>query len=221
MADATIQGDRVISDVNSALPKILLTIRTLESNNNYKAQSPYATASGAYQFIDSSWKQFASSVQGASQYARAKDAPPNIQDQVATLYVKSILASTGNQLAAVPVKWYYPKAWGNPAILDSIPGTGNKLTVREYAEKWLYIYGMLNGETIGDAGQRAINNIPVVSDLIDWTEAAAKFLATLMNTATWVRVAKVVGGTALLGMGLYVVSGRSVVNDVVKAAVPL
>lgn len=221
MATTEIKGDRVISDVNAAMPKILAVIRGLESGNDYSAQSQYATASGAYQFIDATWKSLANSVPGAAQYVRAKDAPKSVQDAVAGLYVKSILASHNMQLASVPVTWYYPAAWNNAAILDTVPGTGNKLTVRQYAEKWLSSYGVLGGEGIGSNAQDVVQDIPVISSLVDWTETAARFLAALMNPTTWMRVSKVVGGTALLGIGLYVVSGRNIVQDAVSATVPL
>jgi hypothetical protein len=49
-------------------------IRHYESGNDYSAQNPASTASGAYQFLDSTWQ----SVTGLS--GRAKDYPPATQD---------------------------------------------------------------------------------------------------------------------------------------------
>jgi hypothetical protein len=45
-----------------------------------------STASGKYQILDSTWRSWSvkSGVPGATDYARAKDAPPDIQDAVAS-----------------------------------------------------------------------------------------------------------------------------------------
>lgn len=49
-------------------------IRKYESGGNYRAENPSSSASGAYQFIDSTWR----AITGRSD--RAKDAPPAVQD---------------------------------------------------------------------------------------------------------------------------------------------
>src|ERR1035437_4253343 len=49
-------------------------IRHYESGNDYSAQNPASSASGAYQFLDSTWQ----SVTGLS--GRAKDYPASVQD---------------------------------------------------------------------------------------------------------------------------------------------
>ena len=43
-----------------------------ESGGDWRAQNPTSSASGGYQFIDSTWA-------GHGGYARAKDAPPHVQ----------------------------------------------------------------------------------------------------------------------------------------------
>jgi hypothetical protein len=53
---------------------IAACIRKYESGGNYRAQNPTSTASGAYQFINSTWR----AITGRSD--RAKDAPPSVQD---------------------------------------------------------------------------------------------------------------------------------------------
>lgn len=54
-----------------------------ESGGNYSAQNPRSSASGKYQVLDGTWD-------GYGGYARAKDAPPHVQEQWAReAYAKS------------------------------------------------------------------------------------------------------------------------------------
>lgn len=62
-------------------------IRQHESRHDYRAENPRSTASGAYQFLDGTWRGNAKwTKQGgkyiARQYQRASDAPPAVQDAV-------------------------------------------------------------------------------------------------------------------------------------------
>jgi len=93
-------------DVN----QILSTIRQVESSNNYGAQAKGSSASGAYQFIDSTWQASTKKAGLGTEYARAKDAPPEVQDAVAAFAVRDILSRTGNDVTKVPLVWYT----GNP-----------------------------------------------------------------------------------------------------------
>lgn len=118
---------------------VLQTIRTLESGGNYAAQSAGSSASGAYQFIDSTWG-------GHGGYQRAGDAPPEVQDAKAGELVAAILDRHGNDVTAVPVIWYI----GHLPAVDSavwdtvpVPSAGNVLTPREYQSRWLDEYRKL------------------------------------------------------------------------------
>lgn len=68
----------------------ILTIRKLESNDNYSAQAKTSSASGAYQFIDSTWQRASSQAGIGTQYKRAGDAPPEVQDAVMTDYANRL-----------------------------------------------------------------------------------------------------------------------------------
>lgn len=62
----------------------LACVRAHESATQglYQAQNPTSTASGAYQFLDSTWRNVAPKA-GFPGYSRAKYAPPRVQDHVA------------------------------------------------------------------------------------------------------------------------------------------
>ncbi|HUF99819.1 MAG TPA: peptidoglycan DD-metalloendopeptidase family protein [Ilumatobacter sp.] len=122
---------------------ILQTIRTLESGGDYTAQARGSTASGAYQFINSTWG-------GYSGYNSAADAPPEIQDAKATEMVIAILDRHSGDVSAVPVGWYIGRlpAPDSPAWdTVPVPGAGNVLTPREYQQRWLTKYDELLGAT--------------------------------------------------------------------------
>jgi hypothetical protein len=116
------------------LTTILDTIRTVESGGNYAAPKNSGGASGAYQYVDSTWN-------GYEDYESAYLAPPELQDARAATDVQSILATYGD-VAFVPVVWYWPVAAEDPSQLDVVPmpGAGNRLTVREYQTHWLAVY---------------------------------------------------------------------------------
>lgn len=121
--------------VTSQIAKILATIRQLESGNNYKAQNPYGSASGAYQFIDATWA-------GYGGYAHAKDAPPQVQDAKATAMVKSILAAHGGDVNWVPAVWFAGPYGATHTPWNTIPGPPgwNGSTIQQYHDKWMGVY---------------------------------------------------------------------------------
>jgi D-alanyl-D-alanine carboxypeptidase len=122
--------------------RVLITIRTLESDNNYRNDTAKGSASGAYQFTDETWNNFRG-------YKRAVHAPAGIQDERAAILVGTTLQRYG--LQAVPIQWYYPVALRNHSWMDRIPHPeyGNTLTIREYQQKWLDVYAQLAGGIYG------------------------------------------------------------------------
>lgn len=121
---------------------VLATIRALESGGNYRAQAARATASGAYQFLDSTWA-------GYGGYTHAKDAPPEIQDAKAAENVTRILNANAGDVTAVPVVWYIGHVPApNSTQWDTVPvpGAGNRLTPRQYQARWITVYNRLLGE---------------------------------------------------------------------------
>jgi hypothetical protein len=124
----------------ASIETILATIRSLESGDNYEAANPGGSASGAYQFIDSTWANYGG-------YARALLAPREVQDAKAADMVGAILDGH-DDVAAVPIVWYIghlPTA--GSAAWDTIPApeAGNRLTPRQYQQRWMDKYTELGG----------------------------------------------------------------------------
>lgn len=191
------------------MARILATIRKRESGGNYTARNPSSSASGAYQFIDSTWNNYGG-------FAHAWQAPPAVQDAKASEHVAGILARYGNNLEAVPATWYVGHY--DPANLDYVPAGGNRLTVRQYVDAWLKDYGA--APSAGGGAQpvaglpNPLNWIPnpldwvpgggAVTDGLDAVQGLSRFVAMLTSWETWRRVLLTVGGAALVALGLSV-----------------
>src|SRR5690606_14612596 len=89
-------GERVVFVDDIEL--ILTTIRQLESGNRYEIGPNRAGASGAYQYIPSTWN-------GEGGFSDAYLAPPEVQDQRARADVERFLAMYGGDVSMVPVMW--------------------------------------------------------------------------------------------------------------------
>ncbi len=132
-------GSIITGGVCSDISAILATIRQMESGGNYQARAAKASASGAYQFVDGTWG-------GYGGYSSAWMAPPEVQDAKALADVQRLLDTHGD-VAAIPVAWYWPRALSHPEDLDSVPRpeAGNRLTVRQYQQRWLAEYAAHQG----------------------------------------------------------------------------
>ena len=125
------------------IANILATIRYLESRGNYTIGPNRGNASGAYQFIESTWN-------GYGGYQHAYQAPPAVQDERAGADVERFLQMWNNDVSMVPVMWYYPRAARDIELMDivPVPSAGNILTVREYQQRWLAVWAFLSGQPI-------------------------------------------------------------------------
>jgi Transglycosylase-like domain len=115
--------------------RALATIRTMESGGNYTAKNPSSSASGAYQFLDTTWG-------GYGGYPRAWMAPPAVQDQKAAELVAMIQKRFGADPKWIPASWYV--GLNGAATLDwNTVVPGNKSSVAQYVSKWLATYQRL------------------------------------------------------------------------------
>jgi hypothetical protein len=122
---------------------ILATIRYMESRGIYTLPPNKGNASGAYQFIGSTW-----AANGGFEHAYL--APPEVQDTRAAEDVVRFLARWNNDVSMIPVMWYYPIAATDPALMDivPVPSAGNVLTVREYQTRWLGVFSTISGQPV-------------------------------------------------------------------------
>ncbi len=123
------------------LRDILQTIRIVESGERYDVPPNRGNASGAYQYIASTWNNYGG-------YPHAYLAPPEVQDERALADVRAILETWRGDVSMVPVVWYYPAAATRIQLMDSVPKpyAGNRLTVREYQHRWLDMLAFVTGQ---------------------------------------------------------------------------
>ena len=122
------------SNVPAELGAILATIRAIETGGNYNTSITSSSASGAYAFLDSSWG-------GYGGYLRAKDAPPAVQDAKAVELATYILQRNGGDVSTIPVSWYIGHVpVGGEWDTVPVPEAGNRLTPRQYQDRWMTRY---------------------------------------------------------------------------------
>jgi hypothetical protein len=131
-------GAMPLQTIPADTQKILETIRKKESSGNYKAIAKGSTASGAYQFIDSTWRAQAKAAGIGTEYPSAYLAPPQIQDAVAAHYVETILKNVNGDVTKVPLVWYTGNASGKMSANQLEVNKG--LTSEKYQADWLKLY---------------------------------------------------------------------------------
>jgi hypothetical protein len=130
---------------------ILATIRQRESGGNYGAQAPGSSASGAYQFIDSTWQSLTKKYGIGGDFTSAKLAPKEIQDAIAGKYVQDILKQSGGDVSKVPLAWYTGNVQGK--ISNSALAANNGLTPETYQSGWMSDYSKIAGPLGGYQSQ--------------------------------------------------------------------
>ncbi len=97
----------------SELSRFQLSERVQESSNNYEAIGPwtkYGHATGAYQYLDSTWRFYAKTYQHAVpeavKYDRAVDAPDRIQDRVTCFAYAGLRDKWDGSWYLVSTEWH-------------------------------------------------------------------------------------------------------------------
>ena len=133
-------GTAPATDPNG-LDSFLAAIRQHESGGNYQAYNASGGASGAYQFIQSTWAAEANAA-GFSQWANgaAGAAPPQVQDAVAAHMAQEYFKQYGSWQDAAEA-WYMPADVGKNVVPD--PQAGNTESVTQYGQQ---IVDLMNGQ---------------------------------------------------------------------------
>ncbi len=125
------------------IDQIMAGFRVVESSNNYTAigpQTKYGNATGAYQFLNSTWG-------GYGGYTRAADAPPEVQDERARQLMTTYFNEFGSW-ALVAVAWHAGPGKARKAQaqgIESLGGLSDGYTqTQDYAQKVINAAG-LNG----------------------------------------------------------------------------
>jgi len=128
---------------------IMSTIKIRESGGDYTAKNSGSSASGAYQYINSTWQAEATKAgidwQGNG-WTSAYMAPASVQDTVAKNNIQNILNSNNGNINAVPNVWYTGNPQGN--MTASQIAANNGLTSQQYTSKWLADYAKVTGGTL-------------------------------------------------------------------------
>lgn len=135
----------ISADVSDkGIRRILSALKSKESSGDYNAKNPNSSASGGYQFIDSTWQSLSNKYGVGTEYKTAKSAPTEVQDVVAAMYVQEILADNNNDVTKVPVVWYTGNAAGS--MSEEALAVNKGLTAERYQADWLRRYNAISGE---------------------------------------------------------------------------
>jgi len=151
---------------NASTDSILAAIRQHESGGDYTINNKTSSASGAYQFTDSTWQSLTKKYGIGTQYKHAANAPASIQDQVANARVSDILKASGGNIDAVAKTWFTGNAEGKSSVVS-------QQQVNDYVNYIRKNAGMANGTSGGLIGAvnsttNAFNNMTDVSKFINF-----------------------------------------------------
>lgn len=137
---------------------LMATIRARETGGGDPAGRNIPTglkgsASGYYQFTDSTWRASAKAAGVGTEYARAIQAPKEVQDAVARASILKILQRSGGDPGAVPRVWYTGHNTTGTAEDNQVPRAdyGNRITPAQYSANWLKDFRKISGQQ-GAAG---------------------------------------------------------------------
>jgi hypothetical protein len=203
----------------SALGLFLGAVRQHESGGNYTAYNAAGGASGAYQYIQSTWTSEANAA-GYGQYAGgpASSAPPAVQDAVAAYNAQSIFNST-HSWKYVAENWYYP-AYANPADqgLVPVPSAGNTETIGAYGDQILSMMGSPNAPSVAATGGAVALDAGMVSYLNTLDATTRASVEDYLNI-TGAQNAAIPGGTGTGGQttGQVAATNNSTINDIIAS----
>lgn len=129
---------------DKGIRRILSALKSKESSGDYNAKNPDSSASGGYQFIDSTWQSLSNKYGVGTEYRTAKSAPTEVQDIVAARYVEDILAENNNDVTKVPVVWYTGNAAGS--MSEEALAVNKGLTAERYQADYMRRYNAISGE---------------------------------------------------------------------------
>lgn len=115
------------------LPDIQAAIRKYESNDNYQAQNPEGSASGAYQYTDDTWNNYDGK-------KHAKEASPEVQDRRMMQDLRARDKLYHGDIEMIIAAHYYPKWAGDKSKWDTkVPVKGGiplRLYINRVLNKW-------------------------------------------------------------------------------------